>query len=420
MPKLSEELTDTVMKRLPVPETGNVLWRDPVLTGFAGRVTSKGARAYVGIYYFGGIERRDTIGSFPAWKAKAAREVFKRWRREADLEIDPRGEPEPEQADKLLFRLLAEQFLEHGRTKRGRPLRPATKREYRRALLSYATGLHDRAVADVRRVDAAELLRTTATKRGATTAMRTRAAGSRFYSWLIANGYVENNPFTGTEGFETAKRSRVLSNAELRLLWAATSEPGDFNRIIRICLWTGCRRGEAGAMGWSELGDGVWTVPGERTKNHRPLVLPMPRQMRRALEAWPRSVGRDLVFGRGPAGFQAWSQSKARLDGRIARINAERRLGRPLTENEKPANEDALEFDLHDVRRTVETRMAGLGIPKDHVNRVLNHAMAPIAQHYDHHDYADEKAAALQRWADALERIVGEAQPNVVPIRSAS
>ena len=105
----------------------------------------------------------------------------------------------------MLFLPLAEQFLEHGRTKRGRPLRPATKREYRRALLAYAKPLHDQPVDQVRRGDAAAMIHGTARERGATTAMRTRAAGSRFYSWLIANGYVENNPFAGTEGLRDAE-----------------------------------------------------------------------------------------------------------------------------------------------------------------------------------------------------------------------
>ena len=151
-------------------------------------------------------------------------------------------------------------------------------------------------------------------------------------------------------------------------------------------------------MAWSELDGSTWTVPGARVKNGRPLVLPLPRQAVAALEARPRVVGRDLVFGRGPRGFQAWSQSKRRLD---------KRLG------------FARDWDLHDIRRAVETRMAGLGVPKEHVNRLLNHAAGPVTKHYDLHSYLPEKAAALQRWADELDRVIGMA-PNVQPIRSAS
>ena len=52
--------------------------------------------------------------------------------------------------------------------------------------------------------------------------------------------------------------------------------------------------------------------------------------------------------------------------------------------------------------------MAGLGIPKDHVNKVLNHADGPVTAAYDQWSYMPEKAAALQRWADELERITSK------------
>jgi integrase len=148
-------------------------------------------------------------------------------------------------------------------------------------------------------------------------------------------------------------------------------------------------------MTWSELDGGTWTVPGSRSKNARALVLPLPRQALAALEARPRVVGRDLVFGRGPRGFQAWSKAKERLD---------RRLGFDKG------------WDLHDLRRAVETRMAALGVPKEHVNRLLNHAAGPVTKHYDLHSYLPEKADALQRWADELARVVGVA-PSVSPMR---
>jgi hypothetical protein len=85
-------------------------------------------------------------------------------------------------------------------------------------------------------------------------------------------------------------------------------------------------------------------------------------------------------------GFQGWSPAKARLDAQIARANAERRLGRSLVKGESPLNEDALaSWDLHDIRRSVETRMAGLGIPKDHVNKVLNHQRGRHRAHAREH-----------------------------------
>jgi integrase len=430
MPKLDKKLDDALMRRMPVPPKGNVLHYDPELKGFAARVTHKGARAFVLAYRFKGEERRDTIGDFPAWGAKAARTVAENWRRDARLGVDPRPEPEPEPAEDATFKARAEAFLEHGRRKRGLPLRPATKREYRRALLTYAKSLHDRPLAEVRRGEVATVIQRIAKDHGEVAAMRCRAALSRLWTWAIANGHAEGNPVSGTEGYAAPKRSRVLTDDELRVVWKATAEQTDFNLIVRLCLWLGTRRGEPGGMADSELAGELWTIPDTRTKNHRPLALPMPRQAVAALDAWQgqrrkecearKQEPRPKLFGRGDNGFSGWSAAKLRLDSRVARLNAEQRLGRKLAENEKPAPQDAVDFDLHDCRRTVETRLARLRVPKEVANKILNHAAGPITEAYDLHDYLPEKAEALQAWADTLERIVGEAPSNVVPVRSAS
>ena len=61
--------------------------------------------------------------------------------------------------------------------------------------------------------------------------------------------------------------------------------------------------------------------------------------------------------------------------------------------------------------------MAGLGIAKEIVNKILNHADGPVTEAYDRHDYLPQKRAALQKWADALDQITGTAPGNVVPLR---
>jgi len=61
----------------------------------------------------------------------------------------------------------------------------------------------------------------------------------------------------------------------------------------------------------------------------------------------------------------------------------------------------------HDLRRTVETRMAELRIPKEIRDRCLNHIPGDVgSKHYNRHDYADEKRDAFNRWATAITSIV--------------
>jgi integrase len=429
------QITDKTIKTMPAPAKGNRLYYDDDATGMAVRVTASGARSFVLNYRIKGRERRITIGDCSRWSVSAARKQANRWKLGIDQGIDPLAERAAARPDDdASFKARAEAFLEHGRRKRGLPLRPATKREYKRALLVYATALHGRPLAEVKRGEVASVVQRVARERGEVSAMRCRAALSRFFGWAVANGHVEINPVTGTEGYDTPKRKRVLEDDELRLIWQATDKLEAFHLIVRLCLWTGARRGEPGGMLASEVehtvtetvengaavtlfnGD-VWKIPGARTKNHRDLWLPLPRQARAAVAAWREHKGEDVLFGRGPSGFTGWSAAKRRLDARIARLNAERRLGRELAKCEKPLPTDAVDWDLHDVRRTVETRLARLRVLKEIANRVLNHAQGPITETYDQHDYLREKAEALQAWADTLERIVGEAPSNVTPMR---
>jgi integrase len=413
------------------------LWDDK-LKGFGVKVTAGGSKVYIAQYRTGGRgtpTKRVTIGRHGSpWTPDTARRKAKAIIGAVADGKDPAAERQAKRkpvAEPETFATLAERFLQHGRTKRsGRELRASTKQEYRRALIDYAADLGKRPVRSIRRGDIADLIETVAADRGTTSAMRARAALSRFFGWLIARDKVDANPVTGTEGYAVERRKRVLEDDELRLIWTATEGASDFNLIVRLVMWTGTRRSEPGGMADSELGHvetggfagEVWTVAGERTKNHRPLALPLPRQAVATLAAWPRIDGKDKLFGRvrrdkQDTGFQGWSDAKAELDERIARLRAEQRLGRKLREGEQPSDEDALApWILHDLRRTVETRMAPLGVPKEIVNRVLNHAQGPITETYDLYDYLPEKARALQGWADKLEQIVAPRQDNVVPM----
>jgi hypothetical protein len=101
-----------------------------------------------------------------------------------------------------------------------------------------------------------------------------------------------------------------------------------------------------------------------------------------------------------------WSNYKVLLDARIAAKGA------------------IPEWRLHDLRRTVSTRMHDeLGIPPHIVEAVLNHVSghrAGVAGVYNRAAYAKEKAVALARWAEHLGAIVGGGHSKVVSMRGAT
>lgn len=63
------------------------------------------------------------------------------------------------------------------------------------------------------------------------------------------------------------------------------------------------------------------------------------------------------------------------------------------------------DWHLHDIRRTVATGMAGLGVAPHIVEAVLNHvsgARAGVAGTYNRAAYGNERAEALRQWSNYL------------------
>ena len=76
----------------------------------------------------------------------------------------------------------------------------------------------------------------------------------------------------------------------------------------------------------------------------------------------------------------------------------------------------------HDLRRTVATRLAELGVAKEDRDAVLNHTSRDIGKkHYDLYDREREKRRALELWASALTAITEgrKSSADVVPLNKA-
>jgi integrase len=144
-------------------------------------------------------------------------------------------------------------------------------------------------------------------------------------------------------------------------------------------------------MCWSEIdlqGD-IVTIPGRRSKNGRAHTLPLTPMMRDIISTVPRMVTRDQLFGLRGDGFTGWVKGKRALDERSA-VSA---------------------WTVHDIRRTVATRMADLGVQPHIVEAVLNHRSghrAGVAGIYNRSSYERDVRAALAMWADHVRALVAE------------
>ena len=230
--------------------------------------------------------------------------------------------------------MYAKSFLELGVKRRGKPLRPGTKREYERALMVHAAPLHGHDVREITTRDISDLIEHLAKERGRICAARTRAALSRLFGWMASKGILDRgNPVTPVQTYANDPRDRVLTDDELRQIWAwCIASDSDYARIIRLILWTGLRRSEAGGVSTAELMlDGGLLLRRERAKNGRELLLPMPRQAQAAIALW---ASEGFLFGRTDGRpFSGWSAAKRRLDAAV-----------PVAP-----------WSLHDLRRTTET-----------------------------------------------------------------
>jgi len=215
--------------------------------------------------------------------------------------------------------------------------------------------------------------------------MKTRAPSSASaLAQAITEVLLEANPVQGTaKAAESGPRERVLTEAELRKLWAALGQNW-YSDIVRLLLLTGQRREEIGALAWSEIDfdRGMIVLAPVRTKNSRHHQLPLSRQALAILQHQPR---RDFLFSR-RKGFANWVRPKAALD---------KHLG-------------IAPWRLHDLRRTCATGMAELGVQPHIIEAVLNHASGhkgKVAGIYNRASYSEPMREALQRWADHLQRI---------------
>ena len=77
---------------------------------------------------------------------------------------------------------------------------------------------------------------------------------------------------------------------------------------------------------------------------------------------------------------------------------------------------------LHDVRRTVASGMARLGIALPVIEKALNHTSGTfrgVLRTYQRHDFADEKRKALETWGRfVLSLLDDKPVANVVELRA--
>jgi integrase len=373
---------------------------DSDLPGFGIRIRAGGSRTWIYQYKIGHQNRRITLGSLAALTPAQARDTAAEMHAMIRLGRDPAGEKTEGRARAAeTMGAVAQSYL----TYQSGHLRRRSYRELERHLLWYCKPLHGLQLQKIDRRTVAARIADVASSNGTATANRVRASLSALYAWAMRQGLLDNNPVTGTNRQPEQSRTRVLSDAELKIIWNALGSD-DYCAIVRLLILTGQRRDEIGSLCWSEITDDQIVLPPERTKNARGHRIPIVPAVRAIFDG--RSRDGAFVFGRHPAKpFSGWGVSKAGLDRRI-----------------KAAGHRLDPWRLHDLRRSLSTAMhEQLGIPPHIVEAVLNHVSghkAGVAGIYNRADYQREARIALTRWADHVLSIVEGQERKVIPLRA--
>ena len=254
-----------------------------------------------------------------------------------------------------------------------------------------------RSVHEIARRDVIELLETVAVDRPVT-ANRVKAALSRFFRWLADRDVIMASPCIGIEApTRETPRERVLSDDELCRLWrACEAVGGSAGTCVKLLILTGQRRSEIAGLRWSEIDGDLLILPSERMKGGKAHIVPLSTAAAALIGSVPR-LDADAVFGRFLAGN--FARIKRALDAHMG---------------------DVPRWTIHDLRRSVASGMARIGVAVPVIEKILAHrggTFRGVAGTYQRHSFLPEMTIAMQRWADRVDQIVGGKPGKVVKLR---
>jgi len=265
---------------------------------------------------------------------------------------------------------------------------------------------HGRELSSIARSDIHALLDDVSVKRGRAAVIEMRKHLSKLFHWAIDRELIQSNPITRLDRDEVyVERERVLSLHELRRVWDAADDLGyPFGPMYRMLILTGQRRAEIGEMerGWrkdvkldkdDEEAVPAVIVPPSKHKSRRGHTFYLSPPAVAVLDSLPDFGGKFLFSSTGgKTPVSGYSKGKARLD----RILNERAAKAAAESGEEP--ETLEHWTPHDIRRSVATGMAEMGIPGEHIEQVLGHSMEKLRRTYNKHTYASEVREAMLRW----------------------
>jgi len=397
-------LTDRLLKSLKPAPTGQrtVHW-DAARPSFGVRITDRGVVSFFVMRRMPGRPQpvRVSLGRYPDIGLAQARVLATAAIGDLVAGIHPKARERQRRA--TTFAALAEAFLSRPAAAKQRTADEIRKTVGRYLLPRWGS----RAASSITRADAITMVEALDRASGPYTAAKALALASSIFRHAMTREQVASNPcalikITDLVG-EMSSRQRVLSAAEIVLLWRATEGIYPAGPFARYLFLTAVRRSEAAHMTWGEvnLDDALWIIPASRTKSGVPHEVPLSGMAVDLLRSLPRFTGGDFVFSTtgGRSGIRSFGLYKNAIDARATALT---------------------NWRFHDLRRTARTNLASLGVAPFIAELILGHQQKGVHKVYDVHRYQAEKREALERWANRLRDIVTPPPANVRRLRVAA
>lgn len=423
--------TDKTVRDLDAPAKGYRLDfdvaggpREPYVRGLALRTTAAGTKTFLLSYVAAdGCERRHKIGDFGPQTVTTARESARKLRLAVDNGVDPYAKAKQARVAAEAKRALANATLGGlmeayvGQLRRAkRPSADKVEGEVHRTIRDAFPALWKLPVDSVTLDDLVRITnkltrdgkwrqaeKTRSYIRAAFTAASTargNASTADLYADFLHVANLARDLGTITrpkqdDGAPVESAKRALSESELAAYWRRIQAmPGPHGALLRFHLLTGAQRCEQLARltgrGFDRDSLAVTLLDGKgRRTRVREHMIPLLPDAAAALDA--------LAGDAGPYLFSL----DAGEHGAV--YHTVRKLVAGVAADMVAAQEIAETFTPGELRITVETRLAALGVSRETRAQLQSHGLGGVqGRHYDKHSYLDEKRDALERLSALL------------------
>ena len=396
MPRLtSKPLTQKLIDSTPAPSSGYTSLRDHEQRGLEVRIWSTGTRSWR-FEYLSPVTGKKAVLSLPAGTLAEARVIAKSHRALVALGRDPALEAEAdlearrEAHSKAVT--VASVLNDYERNVLASAVKQASRRKRIRVLRRAMAGFEGRAVASLTRGDFIKRLDQIQTEAGDVSRNRAQSEMRHFLGWCRDRDIVLTIALDRVRrGVRETPRDRALTDEELRSLIGAIGDGSAYSGLMRVLLHTAMRRNEAASLQARDLDFDARTITirAEVSKTRQGRTVPMNEALVDMLRERLRGLKRDgFVFGEG-SGFQrpfsGFSKAFARLWTTM------------------PAETER--WTLHDLRRTVATRLHQSGVDALVIEDLLEHltgVRGGIAGVYNAATTLDRQRRALAGWSATL------------------